>query len=79
MSVVVEHKPIHDLESPGVEPVLMSSQRNMIKNSFLIFEIDVDRWHIVVLWGIRIKVEPKFFKAQRIRPCPTPTAKVEML
>ena len=49
MLVIVQHKPIHDLECPGVEPVLVSSQRSMIKNLILILEVDVDSWDIVVL------------------------------
>ena len=64
--MIIEHEPIHDLESPGIKPVTVAPERSIEVDHILRPEVNVDSWDLVVFWSIRLEEESDLLQTQRV-------------
>ena len=64
--MIIEHEPIHDLESPGIKPVTVAPKRSTKVDNILRPEVNVNRGDLVVFWSIRLEEVSDLLQAERV-------------
>ena len=49
---VVEHEEVHDLESPGLEPVVVAPERRVVQHLVVRPEVGVDGGDVILLGSV---------------------------
>ena len=65
--LIVQHEPIHDLEGPGVKPVLITPEWSVEVDDVVGPEVNVDGGYSIVLWSVRLEKISYFLQAQGMK------------
>ena len=53
--LVVQHEEVHDLESPGLEPVAVAPERSVVQHGVIRLEVGVDGGDVILLGSVRLE------------------------
>ena len=66
--LVVQHEEVHNLESPGLEPVAVAPERSVVQHWTLRPEVGVDGGDVILLGSVRLEEMSDLLQAEGMNP-----------
>ena len=66
--MVVKHEEVHDLESPGLEPVTVAPQRSVVQDWIVRPEVGVDGGDVILLGCVGLEEMSDLLQAESVNP-----------
>ena len=65
--LVVQHEEVHNLESPGLEPVTVATERSVVQHGVIRLEVGVDGGDVILLGSVRLEEMSDLLQTESVK------------